>query len=242
MTPRSKEPLVPSRRAAHRRHTARRAYTVIEVLMAMTVMTIGGAAVMAMQKTSVTANLDARKTDVANAIARTWIERLERESAQWTLPSHDNPGGNNLIGVPVLGRVLAVPGQWFLPDQELAAAMGGGNGGAMVSPAFDILGRDVLPGDPSVAFCVHLRLQFVTNNGNFATGNQLIRADVRVIWPVGIANGLPNFCNAVTAADVDPNIDQGVARSPTADPNTPVFHSLYVTTPIRENPVPPGTP
>ena len=67
---------------------ARRGYTAVEVLMAMTVMAIGAAAVMTMQKTSVQGNLDARKTDIANSIARTWVERLQRDAMQWTLPEH----------------------------------------------------------------------------------------------------------------------------------------------------------
>ena len=63
--------------------------------MAMTVMAIGGAAVMTMQKTSVTGNLDARKADVANSIARTWVERLQRDSMRG--PSRA-PRGNEQPG------------------------------------------------------------------------------------------------------------------------------------------------
>ena len=66
----------------------------------------------------------------------------------------------------------------------------------------------------------------------------LIRAEVRVIWPMGILNSLPGFCNATTAALADPNTDPGALRAAGADPNQPVFHTLYVATSIRENAAP----
>src|SRR5271154_1609339 len=104
-----------SRRSCGR--TAPRGYTAVEVLMAMTVMTIGAAAVMSMQKTSIQGNLDARKTDMANSIARMWVERLERDAMQWTLPSAQNPTGNNFAGA----LLLASPtyGAWGLPSYEM---------------------------------------------------------------------------------------------------------------------------
>ncbi|HEY5145507.1 MAG TPA: prepilin-type N-terminal cleavage/methylation domain-containing protein [Polyangiaceae bacterium] len=213
---------------------ARRAYTVIEVLMAMTVMAIGGAAVITMQKTSVTGNLDARRADVANAIARTWVERLQRESMMWTTPSRESPTGSNLAGAPVLGTIIAAPGIWFLPTQDM-----GQNGvNETMSPAFDILGRDLPQGSLNSAdFCVHVRLQWLGTT-LIAPFGDLMRVDVRVVWPVGIVNALPGFCNAANAALLDPNTDPSVLRVAGSDPNQPAFHAIYLTTTIRENAAP----
>ena len=202
-----------------------RGYTAIEVLMAMTVMAIGGAAVITMQKTSVTGNLDARRADVANSIARTWVERLQRESMAWTQPG---PGGgvSNLANAPVLNNIVVAPGAWFLPTQEMGGVP------ETASPGFDILGRDLALADlPTADFCVNVRLTFLT----VAPATQdLIRADVRVIWPIGIINSYPGFCNAQLGALDDPNT--GMALSdPNADPNAPIFHALYLTTSIKEN-------
>jgi hypothetical protein len=74
-------------------------------------------------------------------------------------------------------------------------------------------------------FCVNVRLNWLTNTG-VPPGGDLIRADVRVIWPVGIFNSAPNFCNPATAALDDPN---------SADPNALLFHAIYLTTSIKEN-------
>jgi type II secretory pathway pseudopilin PulG len=215
---------------ARARVRAVRAYTAIEVLMAMTVMAIGGAAVITMQKTSVTSNLDARRADVANSIARTWVERLQRESMSWTLPGRENPTGNNLNGALVLANVQNAGGLWFLPTQDMNVT-----NPETMSPAFDILGRDLPQAAMNTAdFCVHVRLSWLGTT-LIPPGGDLMRADVRVIWPVGILNARPNFCNAASAALVDPNTDNGILRNTAADPNQPAFHAIYVTTTIREN-------
>ena len=156
------------------------------------VMAIGGAAVITMQKTSITGNLDARKADVANAIARTWVERLQRDAMTWTQPGQSGVG-NNIANAPVLAT-SPTGRAWFLPDQEMTGAP------ETKSPGFDILGRD-LPRAQLVNadFCVNVRLQFLTQTA-LPPGGDFIRADVRVIWPIGILNSNPGFCNAATAA------------------------------------------
>jgi hypothetical protein len=104
-----------------------------------------------------------------------------------------------------------------------------------MSPGFDILGRDLPLADlPTADFCVNVRLTFLTQIAA-PPGGDLIRADVRVIWPIGILNSNPGFCNAVTAALPDPNTDPAAKRAANADPNAQVFHTLYTTTSLKEN-------
>jgi hypothetical protein len=210
--------------------------------MAMTVMVIGAAAVMSMQKASVTGNLDARKTDMANNVARLWVERLQRDSMQWTCPSAACPTTNNLCGGGgAAGAQLLcgnVTGLWFLPVTYL-----GKTTPESMSPGFDILGRDLPTGQlvPSSAtgwagaqFCVNVRLTWLVTpipNPAGTTEPGLIRADVRVLWPRGIAGGSPSagFCTAATAALADPE-----QAAPAGE--TPFFHTIYMTTTIKENP------
>src|SRR5580700_4018709 len=112
------------------RATARvgaRAYTIVEVLLSMTVFAIGASAVMSMQKATLQGNLDARKTDMANSIARMWIERIRRDAMQWTQASAA-PANAKLLGYIDTG--------WVRPD-----AYAGNT--PPVSPGFDILGRDI---------------------------------------------------------------------------------------------------
>jgi prepilin-type N-terminal cleavage/methylation domain-containing protein len=209
--------------------TTARGYTAIEVLMAMTVMAIGGAAVITMQKTSVTANLDARRADVANSIARTWVERLRRDAMAWTTPGPASTL-SNIANAQIISEGIGQAGNWYLPDKLLGSTVP-----ETMSPAFDILGRDLPQAQlASADFCVNVRLTWL-NTTALPPGGDLLRADVRVIWPIGIINSRPGFCNAGTAALVDPNTDNAALTNPSADPNTPVFHAIYLTTTIKEN-------
>jgi prepilin-type N-terminal cleavage/methylation domain-containing protein len=206
------------------RRTAR-GYTAVEVLMAMTVMTIGAAAVISMQKASVQGNLDARKTDVANSIARTWVERLQRDAMQWTLPNSANPAGNNIGNALLISG--NVTGLWFRPTQYL------GSTPETMSPGFDILGRDLPSASMATAqFCVNVRLTWLVPAALGASPPEpgLIRADVRVLWPRGILGGAPStgFCDDTVGTVADPELVMPAAQRP-------FFHTIYLTTTIKEN-------
>jgi type II secretory pathway pseudopilin PulG len=213
-------------------------YTAVEILMAMTVMMIGAAAVISMQKATVQGDLDARKTDVANSIARTWQERLQRDAMQWTCPGAACQGISNFNNALLIsnGSNAAsgshVTGRWFLPRDYLGTTTP-----ESMSPGFDILGRDLpdgqlLPsnGNPGATFCVNVRLTWLVPQ-NLPNDGGLIRADIRVLWPRGIVGGTPaaGFCDANTGALDDPE---------TLVPATqrPFFRTIYLTTTLMENP------
>ena len=191
-----------------------RGFTAVEVLIAMTIMVIGAAAIMSMQKASVLGNLDARKTDIANSIARTWVERLQRDSMQWTLPSSLDRAGDTFYRATLLFNHSAdFDKNWFWPSDYLD-----GN-----SYGFDILGRDLAAGDiaadatkgtAGAQFCVEV---FVTT----LVAKELFRVQLRVVWPRGIGSAPAGFCTKILGAS----------------PDMTLYHAIYVTTAIKENPV-----
>ncbi|MEI7893765.1 MAG: prepilin-type N-terminal cleavage/methylation domain-containing protein [Myxococcales bacterium] len=159
---------------------AKRAYTAIEVMMAITILASGTTAVMAMQRTAISANTDARRLDVANSMARTWVERLRRDAANWT--SDATLGNARYLG-------NHVGAGWYVPTDYLT---GNGDG---VSPAFDAFGHDLASGlfASDAQFCAHVRLTWLVTN-------ELLRAEVRVAYPRGFDNTpdpsvLANFCD-----------------------------------------------
>jgi len=206
---------------------SKRGYTMVEVMMGMSLLAIGAAAVISMQRASIQSNLEARKLDMANAIAREWIERLRRDATQWTLPNSSN-STSNYANAQLLSTYLAwgATGQttsWSYPNAYLAsAAVPDG-----VSPGFDILGRDLKATDilgststPSKAiFCTNIRL-------NWLVVNTLMRAEVRVFWLRLLSSGpnTPDWCN------------QSNANTVTGD--TSHYHFIYAATAIRQNPAP----
>jgi prepilin-type N-terminal cleavage/methylation domain-containing protein len=187
----------------------RRGYTVVEVLLAMTVLAIGASGVMSMQKASMQGNLDARKTDIAANIARMWMDRIEKDAMSWT---NSGDFGN----APLLGHVN---GTWFVPTDYLPAA----SGYASISPGFDILGRDVptAAGLPNSVFCVHVREDWLAQNAS-DPADSLIRVELRVVWPRGIVNAAaPQVCTA------------GATPATSLDPT--LYSTLYAVTAVRAN-------
>ncbi len=191
-------------------------------MLSIAVLGIGAAGVMSMQKGAIQGNLDARKLDVANAIAREWVERLRRDATTWTLPSESSTAASNWSTNTVLIKSVgdsANVGRFVFPT-----AYPGGTYRDGYSAAADLLGRDVAPASgtrkyPGAQFCTQI-------NAVWLTPNELLRATVRVYWlrellaaPVG------DFCNSTDA--------NGGPDAPLA--NT-IYHFVYTTTAVRRNP------
>ncbi len=229
---------VPGRRL-HFGARRERGFTALEVLISMGIMFMGAAAVMTMQKTSIQANLDARKADVASSIARTWVERIRRESMRWTQPTSTNPT-SNLAGVPGLAShiVAGGAGGWFRPTEDMIAHQGPAGTVETMSYAFDILGRDLAAGDIStapnnlnIAFCVEAQLTELLPNYAY-------RVDVRVVWPRGIAT-VPNAVGTTPLSSNGNNwpcTDAVHTFPPYATFDYTLFRAVNVTTAITENP------
>jgi len=197
-------------------------------MMSLTVMTIGAAAVMSLQKTSVTGNFDARETDLATSIARTWVDRLHRDAMNWTMPNNTFPTVSNFNNAKLLSSPAY--GQWTLPNFEWNVTTP-----ETMSYAFDVLGRDIPQANATastanpVVFCVNYRLQWLVPPnltpppGGPTVEPGLIRVDLRVLWPRDIIGR--------------PSGDWCSAASSQANPETgtqPMFHAIYLTTTIRQ--------
>jgi type II secretory pathway pseudopilin PulG len=159
---------VTSRRCGRLRRRAIAAYTIVEVMMALSILSVGATGVIAMQKASLVGNLRARDLATANAIASAWMERLRVDGLRWTLL----PGNLSTIAqtqwLSAVGNdhptVNSPEGEWIRPAEL---------GAWFMSPGADVRGLDTTePADQG--FCTHLRLTQLLPN--------LIRAEVRVFW------------------------------------------------------------
>jgi Tfp pilus assembly protein PilV len=188
----------------HHRRYRHAAYTSVEVLMAMTVFSIGASGVIAMQRTSIQGNYDARALDVASGIARSFQERLKRDADLWTIPGQP-PSATTWL------KNATSEATWVVPSYPSALASGG-------SPAFDLLGRDLTKpegeGTPTMTatFCTQIRLQ------TFPAPVRLVRSEVRVLWS---RNGSPIACIEGPGIDI------------TAPANADRYRSLSTITLIR---------
>lgn len=198
-----------------------RAYTAVEVMLAIAILAVGAAGVMSMQKAAIQGNVDARKLDVGNAIAREWVERLRRDATTWTLPSETSPTAKNWDTNTVFISQLAgtSAGNFTFPSSNANSQWEG------YSPAFDVLGRDIAPSGgatkyPGAMFCTQIRLDWLKQD-------EMLRATVRVFWLSQLYTApAADFCNA----------DGSTNGYPSGPDANQVYHFIYVTTAIRKNP------
>jgi len=193
---------------------ARRAYTAVEVMLALTVLLISTAGVMSMQKASIQANVDARRLDTANQIARIWLDRLAMDSANW----NSNTPLNQTLW---LGTML---GNGFLTPAAEPSSL------PVWSPAFDILGRD-LPNvnDTTASFCTKVNVSLLAN-GPSPTGGPvpvMLEVTVLVFWPKNLlgAAGTPQSPLCPGPSDV--------ANYENSNPGT--YHMLFATEALRRS-------
>lgn len=154
------------------RRNNRRGSTVIEVMMAITVLAIGASGVVALQKVTSSANRNSRTIAVANEVARTWIERLRMDAMLWNYPSPTNPTSDLNVDTLWLKNHIKGPDptktDWFRPTN-----------GNDICGTHDVFGRDEpCSGGATVQgpYCVNLRLSWVRED------QRMIRAEVRVHW------------------------------------------------------------
>jgi len=193
--------------------TSGRGYTIIEVMLALTLLAIGTSGIVAMQKVTTIANRDAKNLVLANQVARTWMERLHADSVQWNHPS-SLQSTSDLADTVWLRNV---GGDWFRPADDV-----------MGSPTFDALGNDVR--DTSLAagagvFCTNIRLAWLYGPPS-PSPPYLMRAEVRVYWLRDGGGGVIDPAKTIC----DPGIDPA-----TISPAVDRYHFVYVASAIAQN-------
>jgi prepilin-type N-terminal cleavage/methylation domain-containing protein len=189
-----------------------RGYTVIEVMIAMTLLAVGTSGIIAMQKVTAIANRDAKSLVVANQVARTWIERLRADATQWNHPSPTS-ADSDLADTRWLKTVNGV---WFRPTDDLAG-----------SPAADALGNDVRDTDlANAAFCTNVRLTWLYGPPPASPPPYLMRAEVRVYWLRDGGGGSVEAGKTICDAGIDlSKISPAVDR----------YHFVYLASALTQN-------
>jgi type IV pilus assembly protein PilV len=197
-----------SRRSA----TKQRGYTVIEVMIALTLLAVGTSGIIAMQKVTAIANRDAKSLVVATQVARTWIERLRADATQWNHPSPTSPESD----LADTRWLKTVNGVWFRPNDDLAG-----------SPAADALGNDVRDTDlANAVFCTNVRLTWPYGPPPGAPPPYLIRAEVRVYWMRDGGGGSVEAGKTIC----DPGIDLSKVS-----PAVERYHFVYLASALAQN-------
>ncbi len=152
-------------------------FTLVEVMTAVALMTIGASGIVMMQGATTRANQLAQESTVAVSFAQTWVERLKRDSLLWI--DVGEAARTAAPGPVYLSAALSSVGTdiWNLPVLANGA-----------SHAADAYGYDVDTGNalnfPRIRYCVNFRnvVQHVAPNAFLAPDTDTLRVDVRVWW------------------------------------------------------------
>jgi type IV pilus assembly protein PilV len=211
-----------SARPAVRRRPRRRSagYTMIEVMMAVGVLTAGAVGIMAMTQASTRGNYEARQMTTAAQLAQRWVERLRRDAVHWRRGA--TTADPTLLAETQYLQNVPGPGtapSWFVPMPA---------GTSTETAHFDHYGRDLIAG-ATPQYCTNIRL------GWLYVG-RAIRADVRV-W----------YLRRSVGASSDPTAAGRAALAgcaPGVDPNTLTgdfrIRAAHASTVLRYTP-PPAT-
>jgi type IV pilus assembly protein PilV len=186
------------------RRTARRGYTIIELMMSLTVLAIGTSGVIAMQRVTLESNAYAKNLAVATGIASAWADALAADASLWNR-------ANDLGDTAWLDQVGTVG--FFRPAYDTDRQLGAG---------FSPLGAPLVDADSAKAvYCTDLRLTQVVDP-NVQPGAGLIRAEIRVFW---------RRPGAVTATAAPADICANGTNPPSnVDANEGAYHVVYVST------------
>lgn len=189
-----------------------RGVTMIEIVMAMGVLAVGTSGIIAMQKVTVVANRDARNMEIANEIARTWLERLRADAMVWNHPSAINPSSDlaETVWLNSYVKPQNAPA-WVRPENTKLKLYG----------VHDALGRDDTTGYLEGPFCVNLRL-------TWHRPNRSMRAEVRVYWQrQGIQGTTKTLAKPLCGAAAN--------NPPDIQYDNDIYHFVHATTLINQN-------
>lgn len=203
----------------------RQGFTLVEVMVALGVMTISAMGLFALQGQASRANGRARDVVMASQIAQNILERLKMDGLTWNTIT---PGDTTDLGATVLLKAVdgAAAGA-FIPLPERPDARGGFT--VPLSNAFNIFGDDVLTTGASAAdlasikYCASMRLTWV-----YAT-RRVMRADVRVWWSIE-APTRSIIADFPRCADDDIRLAPGGTLEAS-------YHTVYLSTVIRPHPI-----
>ena len=143
---------------------ARSGLTLVEVIVALGILSVGIVAIYGMQMISLRGNMEAQDMTSASHLAESWLENMRLDGVEW---NHSQP--DDLGDTLYLNQIKTNPNVWIVAND---------------GKPFNRMGQPIDPDDESLPdyfkdngkYCIHYRLDWVLPNS-------LMRADVRVLWP-----------------------------------------------------------
>jgi prepilin-type N-terminal cleavage/methylation domain-containing protein len=197
-------------------------FTLIEVMIAIGIMTVGSLGILAMHQGVGEANRAALEMNTALAITERWVERVERDALSWT---EQGLNSSSLAGTYYLSGLAGTASatDWFRPTPPSEETYD-----------FDYFGNDLNTGNANPQkYCTNLRASWLRQGSS-------ARVDIRTFWyregymPGGAAH--PNWVggSSFRSADCDAATADGWGlNTATLPPNVDVVFASTVVTWLR---------
>jgi prepilin-type N-terminal cleavage/methylation domain-containing protein len=142
---------------------ARSGFTLVEVMIAIGIMTVGSLGILSMHHAVSAANRSAHEMNTAIAITERWVERIDRDALSWT---EEGINTNSLTSTAYLKELAGSlqPTGWFTPVPTRSDE----------AAAFDYFGRDDT-GGANTKYCVNLNMSWLRQGSS-------ARVDIRTFW------------------------------------------------------------
>ena len=190
---------------AHVSRSRRRGYTLVELMMALALFSVAVLGIISMQKITVASNAHAKNLAIAQRIAQSWAGQLEMDATQWR--TGFGPGFLNGNGV------------WERPIYDANRRFGA---------AFDGLGNPLTDNQLGQArFCTHVRMSWLYRDAVGATGNGMLRAEIRVFWQKEGTTALYSPTTLCATHTTVQAVNIGLA--------TDLYHFVYQTVGVRQH-------
>jgi len=141
----------------------RAGFTLVEVMIAVGIMTVGSLGILSMHSAVSGANRSAQEMNTAIAITERWIERIERDSLSWSRQGLNTSEMAGTAYLAPLATVVDTTG-WFRPLPADADE----------SYGFNYFGEDTRNAG-QIKYCTNLQLSWLRQGSS-------ARVDVRTFW------------------------------------------------------------
>ncbi len=195
--------------APRRSRQSRAGYTLIEVMLSVSVLVVGATGFTMLQGASSRAIQSAQEHTVALQVMETWVERVRRDASLWTAP-----GVANMATTRYLNAGSLAWGNWITPVTATDA-----DTKDVTSAATDAWGWD-RDAPAEARFCTKLRYWVAHwSNDTGTPAEDTLRVDVMVWRPRrGAANALSFMQDGGTNCNVAPDLlnDPGIFKEVTS--------------------------
>ena len=180
-----------------RTHQRRRGFTLIEVMMALSVLVVGLLGVMAMLQTSNRSVAQGLGDTIASERTRMWIEYLKRDALAWNQPVITEFAGGQTSSFAALMPIAQNPRsgtEWIVPPGVTVDAAAG-----QYMSACSTLIHENVPAGSVPAYCTHVRYTWVIPL-------ELVRIDVRTVSHRPLRGNQADYSVSltdITAVDTD---------------------------------------